>query len=116
MAEYVSRFTGTEIDEAVDKARNLSAANLSIDAIAGVAAGNVQEALQYLSAHSGGESAVKTVNGLAPDEQGNLQLLPGQIGAVAAPVGLNLTFWVGTQAEYNALSIKDSSTLYCVTD
>ena len=56
-----------------------------------------------------------TVNGIAADGAGNIQLTAGQVGAVSSPPGRNLTLWVGSQSDYDAIANKDADTLYCVT-
>lgn len=55
---------------------------------------------------------VKTVNGVAPDGNGNV----GVNGLKEVNNGSTYKMWVGTKAEYDAISVKNANTLYWLTD
>ena len=63
--------------------------------------------------------AVATVNGIAPDESGNVQITIPDSGQNADYVinqngGGVLKIWAGTQSEYDALLVKDDDTVYLI--
>lgn len=74
------------------------------------------EQVNALAARTGSEFKardsryVKTVNGTAPDSSGNVSV-PGGVTSTTITI-----IWTGTQAQYNALGVKDPATLYVIVE
>ena len=118
MANYNSNYTGAEFDEAVAKSKNTpSAADISSTVnralkvpvtaptsseLVGIGDGNEQERIRIGEGlELEGETSPKTLN---------------VVGVADARSGDEIKLWVGSQAQYDAITTKSNTTIYYIVE
>lgn len=109
MADYKSAYTGAQIDDAVSKAHQHSNKTI-LDNI--TAPYTTEEKTKLAGIEAGAEAnTVNSVNG----KTGAVVLSASDVGAMPAS-SVVITFWQGTQTEYDALGTYDTTTLYLIKE